>query len=218
MMTQHNAEPRNRAEEAVAGDEAANQENRDEQASSETDPGAEAFADPESGESEAAAIADLQNEIAGLKDQLLRAVAETENVRRRAEREREEMAKYAVAGFARDVLTVADNLARALESVPEEAREADERLRNLCDGVEMTRRELDAILERHKIHRIEPMGQPFDHNYHQAMFEVEDTDAPPGTVVNVMQSGYLLHDRLLRPAMVGVAKKRPEREPVDTEA
>jgi len=215
-MTQHNAEPRNRAEEAVAGDEAANEENPTEQPAPDVDETRSPGAGP--GETEAAAIADLQNEIAGLKDQLLRAVAETENVRRRAEREREEMAKYAVAGFARDVLTVADNLARALESVPEEAREADERLRNLCDGVEMTRRELDAILERHKIHRIEPMGQPFDHNYHQAMFEVEDTDAPPGTVVNVMQSGYLLHDRLLRPAMVGVAKKRPEREPVDTEA
>jgi len=216
MMTQHNAEPRNRAEEAVAGDEAANEENPTEQPAPDVDETMSPGAGP--GETEAAAIADLQNEIAGLKDQLLRAVAETENVRRRAEREREEMAKYAVAGFARDVLTVADNLARALESVPEKARDADERLRNLYDGVEMTRRELDAILERHKIHRIEPLGEPFDHNYHQAMFEVEDTDAPPGTVVNVMQSGYLLHDRLLRPAMVGVAKKRPEREPVDTEA
>ena len=139
-------------------------------------------------------------------------MAELENTRRRGEREREETAKYAIAGFARSVLTVADNLRRAIASVPEEARE-NEALKPLLEGVEMTERELLRAFERHGIKAVEPLGEKFDHNFHQAMFEVESDGQPPGTVVQVMETGYVIADRLLRPAMVGIAKARPEPDP-----
>jgi molecular chaperone GrpE len=155
-------------------------------------------------------IGDLEAEVAELKDQLLRAIAETENVRRRGQREREDTAKYAAANFARDLLAVADNLARALESVPPEDRKENESLETLVTGIELTQRELEAAFERHGIKRIEPMGEPFDHNFHQAMFEIEDAEKPAGTVVQLMQPGYLMRDRLLRPAMVGIAKGGPK--------
>jgi molecular chaperone GrpE len=155
-------------------------------------------------------IGDLEVEVAELKDQLLRAMAETENVRRRGQREREDTAKYAAANFAKDMLAVADNLARALESVPPEARKENESLETLVTGIELTQRELEAAFERHGIKRIEPMGEPFDHNFHQAMFELEDKEKPAGTVVQLMQPGYLMRDRLLRPAMVGIAKGGPK--------
>jgi molecular chaperone GrpE len=148
----------------------------------------------------------LEAEIADLKDRLLRALAETENVRRRAEREREETAKYAVTGFARDMLPVADNLGRALAAVPPEARGKDPAIDALISGIELTDRELRAVFERHGIRRVDPMGERFDHNFHQAMMEVEDPTKPPGTVVQVLQTGYVLRERLLRPAMVAVAK------------
>ncbi|MFQ5957953.1 MAG: nucleotide exchange factor GrpE [Alphaproteobacteria bacterium] len=156
-------------------------------------------------------------EIASLKDQLLRALAETENVRRRAIRERDELAKYAITGFARDLLTVVDNLRRAIDAVPDEAR-AIEGVARLLEGVEMTEREFLAVLERHHIRRIDPLGEKFDHNFHQAMFEVEASEKPAGTVVEVMQAGYAIADRLLRPAMVAVAKKERTEAPqhVDT--
>lgn len=164
-------------------------------------------------------IAELKAEVSGLKDRLVRAMAETENVRRRAERDREDAGKYAITAFARELLTVADNLRRALESIPEAARQ-DRGLQSLVEGIEITERELKAVFERHGIRRIEAMGEKFDHDLHQAMFEVENTDKPPGTVVEVMQPGYLIGGRLLRPAMVGVAKgpaaKAPQR--VDTQA
>ena len=166
----------------------------------------------------AARINALESEVANLKDQLLRALAETENTRRRAEREREDAAKYGVAGFARDMLNVADNLARAIEAVPAEAREEDARLKSLSEGVEMTMRELATAMERHGIKRVDPAGEPFDHNFHQAMFEVDDPAQEPGTVASVLQPGYVIHDRLLRPAMVGVVKKRSETSRVDTRA
>ncbi|HET6161835.1 MAG TPA: nucleotide exchange factor GrpE [Dongiaceae bacterium] len=148
-----------------------------------------------------------RQEAAQLKDQLLRALAEAENVRRRAQREREDAAKYAIANFARDVLQVSDNLHRALEAIPEAALAADEALKNLHEGVTATERQLDAALERQQVRRIWPMGEKFDANLHQAMFEVPTFDHQPGTVVQVMQAGYLIHDRLLRPALVGVAKQ-----------
>ena len=152
-------------------------------------------------------LAAARQEAAQLKDQLLRALAEAENVRRRAQREREDAAKYAITNFARDVLQVSDNLHRALEAIPAAALAADEALRNLHEGVSATERQLDAALERQQVKRIWPMGEKFDANLHQAMFEVQTADQAPGTVVQVMQAGYLIHDRLLRPALVAVAKQ-----------
>jgi molecular chaperone GrpE len=151
----------------------------------------------------------LEAELADVKDRLLRALAEAENVRRRTQREREDALKYAVSGFARDLLSAADNLRRALDSLPE-AEAKDERTKSLLDGVAATERELLSVFERHGLRRIDPKGERFDHNYHQAVFEVENSAAPPGTVVEVLQPGYVLHDRLLRPAMVGVAKEGPK--------
>jgi molecular chaperone GrpE len=152
-----------------------------------------------------ARVAVLEVELAEHKDRLLRALAEAENTRRRAQRERDDATKYAVSGFAKELLSAADNLRRALDSLPE-AEVGDDRTRSLLAGVAATERELLAVFERHGIRRIDPMGERFDHNLHQAIFEVERSDRPPGTIVEVLQPGYLLHDRLLRPAMVGVAK------------
>jgi len=161
-----------------------------------------------------ARIAALEAEIADQKDRLLRALAETENVRRRAQREREDASKYAVAGFAKDLLSVADNLRRALESIPE-SEVRDERTRSLLEGVAATERELLGVFERHGVKRVDPKGERFDHNLHQAIFEAERLGAPGGTIIEVLQPGYVLHDRLLRPAMVGVAKGTPaSAEPV----
>jgi molecular chaperone GrpE len=147
----------------------------------------------------------LEAELAEYKDRLLRALAEAENTRRRAQREREDASKYAISGLAKDLLSVADNLRRALDSLPE-AEARDERTRGLLAGVAATERELSSVFERHGIRRIDPQSERFDHNFHQAIFEAERADQPPGTVVEVLQPGYVLHDRLLRPAMVGVAK------------
>jgi molecular chaperone GrpE len=155
-----------------------------------------------------ARVAALEAELAEHKDRLLRALAETENVRRRAQREREDAAKYAVAGFAKELLSVADNLRRALDSLPW-AEAKDDRTRSLLAGVEATERELMSVFERHGIRRIDPDGERFDHNLHQAIFEAERPGKPGGTVIEVLQPGYVLHDRLLRPAMVGVAKETP---------
>jgi molecular chaperone GrpE len=150
-------------------------------------------------------VAAVEAELADTRDRLLRALAETENVRRRFQRERDDAQKYAVSGFAKDLLSAADNLRRALDAMPE-AEIPDQRTRSLLDGVAATERELLAAFERHGLVRIDPMGEPFDHNFHQAIFEAERPDLPAGTVVEVLQPGYVLHDRLLRPAMVGVAK------------
>jgi molecular chaperone GrpE len=152
----------------------------------------------------------LEGEVASLKDQLLRAMAETENVRNRARREREESVKYAAAPLIKDLLAVADNLQRALASVPPEAAEENEALRNLLTGVEMTDKELRSVLEGHKIVTIDPMDKKLDPHFHEALFEVPDTGKPAGTVVQVIQVGYRLHDRLLRPARVGIAKAPTE--------
>lgn len=152
-----------------------------------------------------ARVAVLEAELAEHKDRLLRALAEAENTRRRAQRERDDATKYAISGFAKELLSAADNLRRALASLPE-AEVGGERTRSLLAGVAATERELLSVFERHGIRRIDPLGERFDHNLHQAIFEVEHGDRPPGTIVEVLQPGYLLHDRLLRPAMVGVAK------------
>jgi len=161
-------------------------------------------------------IAQAEAEAADLKDRLLRALAEAENVRRRAERERDDARKYAVANFAKDLLDAADNLRRAIEHMPE-AQVKDELTRNLLAGVAATERTLLAAFERHGIRRVDPKGERFDHNFHQAIFEAENTGKPAGTVVEVLQPGYVLHDRLLRPAMVGVAKGdvKPAEPPKD---
>ena len=173
-----------------------------------TDNGNDAQPAPDGGMPPPAAEArlpQLEAELAEAKDRLLRALAETENVRRRAERERADASKYGATSLAKDLLNVADNLRRALDSAPPE-QATDERTRNLLQGVAATERELLAAFERHGIRRVDPAGERFDHNLHQAMFEVENTGQPPGTVVQVLQPGYVMHDRLLRPAMVGVAK------------
>lgn len=150
----------------------------------------------------------VEQEIAELKDRLLRALAENENLIRRSRREREDATKYAAANFARDVLTVSDNLRRALQAAPESIIE-DEAAKVFLDGVEMTERDLLSVMERHGITRIAPMGAKFNHNEHEALFEVPTGDAEPGTVVQVIEHGYLIHGRLLRAAKVGVAKAVP---------
>jgi molecular chaperone GrpE len=166
-------------------------------------------AEPEAGTREA----ELQAEVAKLKDQLLRALAEQENIRRRAQREREDAVKYAAQKFAGDLLSAADNLRRALDSAPATAAQ-DELTRTLLAGVAATERELLGAFEKHGIRRIDPAGEKFDHNLHQAMFELENTGKPAGTIVQVLQPGYVLQDRLLRAAMVGVAKgNAPAAEP-----
>jgi len=158
-------------------------------------------------------------QLAELRERLLRAMAETENVRRRAERERAEVAKYAVTGLARDLLSVADNLRRAIASVPRGAGEADEALNTLLAGVELTERELHAVFERHAIRPLDPAGERFDPNFHQAVYEVPAAGVENGTVIAVAQLGYVIADRLLRPAMVGVARgETPPQGRVDTSA
>jgi molecular chaperone GrpE len=153
-------------------------------------------------------------EVQELKDRLLRTLAEMENLRARTQREVEEARKFAVTGFARDLLEVGDNLCRALASVPAEARAQSEFMTNLVQGVEMTERSLRSALERHQVRRVSPQkGERFDHKLHQAMFEVPSAELAPGSVAEVIQDGYVLADRLLRPALVGVAKAPPDASP-----
>lgn len=160
-------------------------------------------------EQEAAAKDDplgaLLGELEEARQQILYAQAETQNVRRRLEKDAQDARAYAATGFARDILSVADNLARALDAIPEAMR-ADEASKGLVTGLEATQRELLAVFERNGIKRIDSIGQPLDPNRHQAMIEIPSADAEPGTIVQEMQAGYMLKDRLLRPAMVGVAK------------
>jgi len=151
-------------------------------------------------------VAKLEADLAEFRDKHLRALAEIENVRRRGEKEKADALKYAATNFAKDILAVADNLRRAIDAVPDEAAESDGAIKTLIEGVQLTERELLAIFERHGIKPIAADGEKFDHNLHQAMFEVPDTGKPAGTVVQVLQTGYTINDRLLRPAMVGVAK------------
>lgn len=181
----------------------------------ETDPPA-AAADAEKTPEER--IAELAVALAEANDRSLRNLAEMENIRRRAEREKSDTLRYGASGLARDLLNAADNLRRALQSVPPEIREGDETIKNFVLGVEMTEKELLSAFEKHGIRQLLPLGEKFNHAEHQAMFEVPGTDKPAGTIVELMQPGYIMHDRLLRPAMVGVAKGDPEDSRVDTTA
>lgn len=149
----------------------------------------------------------LRAENAELRDKLLRTVAEMENLRKRTEREVSDTRSYAIAGFARDMLAATDSLSRALMVLPAEARDsADTTVRSLIEGIEMTEREMQRLLAKHGVKPIEAEGQKFDPHKHQAMFEVPDPTRPEGTVVQVVQAGFAIGDRVLRPAMVGVAK------------
>ncbi|MBV9394302.1 MAG: nucleotide exchange factor GrpE [Methylobacteriaceae bacterium] len=153
----------------------------------------------------------LQQENAGLKDRLLRALAEMENLRRRTEREVADAKTYGVSNFARDMLGVADNLRRALDHLPAQAREsADPAIRSLIEGVEVTERDFLSRLTRHGVKKLDPQGERFDPNLHEALFEVPDESVPAGTVVQVVESGYTIGDRVLRPAKVGVSKGGPK--------
>ncbi len=157
----------------------------------------------------------LETELAKQKEQVLRQLAETENARRRAQREREDTIRYGASALAKDLLNVADNLQRALQSVPSEARESDDVIKNLVIGIEMTEKELLSAMQKQGVEKIEPLGEKFSYDKHQAMFEVPNTGKPAGTIVELMQPGYIMHERLLRPAMVGVAKGDPETSPGD---
>jgi molecular chaperone GrpE len=201
-MTRHKPTPDDPEHNAPAGDGA-------------PDPAAAAAEQPAAteaaqGEARAPGEAELQAELAETKDRLLRALAETENLRRRSMRDLQDAHKYAITNFARELLEVADNLSRALEAVPARARDEIEFVRNLADGIAMTEKALLTSFERHQIEKVMPaIGEKFDHNRHQAMFEVESTEQPPGTVVQVLQPGYTIAERLLRPALVAVAKGAP---------
>lgn len=150
-------------------------------------------------------------EAADMRDRYLRLAAEMDNLRRRTARDVKDAKSYSVAGFARDMLAVSDNLRRALDAIPAEAREAgDAGFNALIEGVEMTERAMLSALERHGVQKLEPVGQKFDPNFHQAMFEVPNPEVPNNTVVQVVQAGYTIGERVLRPAMVGVAKGGPK--------
>ena len=154
-----------------------------------------------------AEVISLKEEAGKLKDQLLRTLAEMDNLRKRTEREKAEATLYAATNFARDVLSVSDNMDRALATAEaDHLKEATEPVKNLVAGVEMTRRELLNVFERHGITRVDPVGEKFDPHFHQAMFEVPTNELPPGTVAQVMQAGFKIGDRVLRPALVGIAK------------
>ena len=160
-------------------------------------------------------IAELEKQLAEMKDRALREMADAANTRRRAQKEREETSKYAVATFAKEMLAVSDNFRRALDAAPTE--NLDESVKNLIIGIDATERQLLATLERFGIRKIDPVGQPFDPNFHRVMAEVDAADQPAGTVVQVLQPGYLIHDRLLREALVAVAKSvEPTAPRVDT--
>ncbi len=180
----------------------------------ETEPAAEAVGTEDAQQPQAAAsdaVAALKAENDNLRDQVLRTLAEMENLRRRTEREVQDAGRYAIASFARDMLSVGDNLRRALDALPAEARAAaDSALTNLLSGVELTERELLKGLEKHGVRKIAPNGQKFDPNLHQAMFEVPNAEVPNGTVVQVLQEGFVIGDRVLRPALVGVSKGGPK--------
>ena len=162
-------------------------------------------------------VATLRAEAADFKDKLLRAHAEVENIRKRSEREKEETAKYAITRFARDIVNVGDNFQRAIDAVPADAVQQDSALKSFLEGVTLTERELLNVLERYGIRKMAPINEPFNPHLHQAVMEMPRTDVPAGTVVQVFQAGYTIEDRVLRPAMVVVAKGGPKPAPA-TEA
>jgi molecular chaperone GrpE len=184
---------------------------------SETLPGA----DGPAGEAErvAALVETLARESAENKDKLLRALAEMENLRRRADRQVADARDYGITAFARDVLAVADNMSRALATLDHELREkAEPGIKALLDGVELTERELLKVLDKHGVKKFEPSGEKFDPTLHQAMYEVPDPSLPNGTVAQVVQAGYMIGERVLRPALVGVTKGGPKGPPAEAAA
>ena len=199
------AQPAGQSSEAEAGQTAAADDAERESPADEAGDAGE----PEAAEAEEFAEAEedeAEDGEAALKDQLLRALADAENARRRAKKDVDDARAYAISRFAQDLLGVADNLGRALESIPAERRESDDAVKAIAEGIEMTAREFETALGRHGITKIDPLGEKFDYNLHQALFETAETDQPDGTVVQVFQTGYRIGDRLLREAMVGVAK------------
>src|SRR5437868_3593766 len=158
-------------------------------------------------------------ELSEAKDRVLRTLAEVENLRRRTTREVADARAYGISGFARDVLDIADNLQRALDAVPAETRDnADPGLKALIEGVDLTEKALHKALEKNGVKKFDPAGQKFDPNVHQAMYEVPDESVPSGTVVHVVQAGYMIGDRILRPALVGVAKGGAKPAPAATDS
>jgi len=170
-------------------------------------------AKPESAAEWQRLVEQLQAEKADLQDRQLRALAEAQNVRRRAQQDVEKERKFGIERFARDVLSVADNLGRALSALPADLESIDPAVRNVVIGVQATERELLSVLERHGVTRIEALGKPFNAEFHQAMMEIEDPSVPSGTVVQELAPGYLIAGRLLRAAMVGVSKGGPKAKP-----
>ncbi|WP_062205720.1 nucleotide exchange factor GrpE [Aureimonas sp. AU12] len=169
---------------------------------------------PDPGAEDRARIAELEAENADVKDRMLRLAADMENLRRRTEREIKDARTFAVTNFARDMLAVSDNLDRTLQALPEGARDSgDAGFKALVEGVEITGRSMLATMERHGVKKLEPQGQRFDPNFHQAMFEIPNPDMPNNTVVQVVQDGYAIGERVLRPAMVGVSKGGPKATP-----
>ena len=159
----------------------------------------------------------LNAQISDLKDQLLRTMAESENIRKRTLKEVEQAKKYSHISFVRDLVSSVDNLKRALDSVPDDKNDLPEPIKNLILGLEIVEKEIVTTLERHNIKQISPLGEKFDYNFHQAMFEVPTNNSEPGVVVEVSQNGYLLYERLVRPAMVGISKKIEQNDDKDND-
>jgi len=155
-------------------------------------------------------ISDLEQKVSDLKDQLMRTLADGENLRKRTLKDVEHSKKYSHISFVKDLVSSVDNLQRALEAVPEDTSSLPEPIKNLIIGLEIIEKEIISTLENHNVKQIDPLGEKFDYNFHQAMFEVPTNDNEPGIVVQVSQKGYILHDRLVRPAMVGISKKIDE--------
>jgi molecular chaperone GrpE len=198
------------SDETVANDNAGANEAAEKPEAEAVTPEAEAVSAP------GADLDDVRQKNAELNDRMLRLAAEMENQRKRAEREIADTRSYSIANFARDMLTATDSLSRALMTLPAEAREnADGALKSLIDGIELTEREMQRLLAKHGIKPIEAEGEKFDPHKHQAMFEVPDPSRPEGTVVQVVQAGFSIGDRVLRPAMVGVAKGGPKAGPAE---
>jgi molecular chaperone GrpE len=191
-------------------DEALNQDNKP--------AGPKPYVMPDDPEPEDAAAVQAR-ELSEAKDRVLRTLAEMENLRRRTTREVADARAYGISGFARDVLDIADNLQRALDAVPAETRDnADPGLKALIEGVDLTEKSLHQALEKNGVKKFDPAGQKFDPNVHQAMYEVPDESVPSGTVVHVVQAGYMIGDRILRPALVGVAKGGARAAPASTDS
>ncbi len=177
------------------------------------DPEAQA---PETSE-DTARITVLESELASAKDKMIRAVAEAENTRRRAAKDRQDASKFAVSSFAKDLLSVADNLRRAIDAVPEDLLSENPQVKNITDGIEATERELLRCFDKNGIEKTNPIDQKFDPNFHEVMFEAPMPDKPTGTIIQVLEAGYILNGRILRPARVGISKGGPENETKPTE-